>query len=201
MFRVAIAYLRYGENGVNNIAALIPFAPFEEVIAALYIEAVRDIAFAPTGFVQGGCVASDPNPTMGYPFPQNGVPGIQPGDWITRCGSGGWYLSSVELLGVMAFRRFSNLILSPAARQLMDFNYLGWNDPARYNWSKGLYGNYRSHGGDLTVSGPLGACYMEFFNGVQVAMAANSAPGNYLGNNSHQCTVLKWAFENAFIAP
>lgn len=201
MFRVAIPYLRYGANGVNNIAALVPFAPFDEVIAGLYIETVRDLAFAPTGFVQGGCVASDPNPTMSYPFPSNGAAGIQPGDWITRCGSGGWYLSSVELLGVMAFRRFSNLILSPAARQLMDFNYLGWNDPATYSWSKGLYGNYRSHGGDLTVSGPLGACYMEFFNGVQVAMAANSAGGNYLGNNSYQCTVLKWAFENAFIAP
>lgn len=201
MFRVAIPYLRYGANGVNNIAALVPFAPFDEVIAGLYIETVRDLAFAPTGFVQGGCVASDANPTLSYPFPSNGAAGIQPGDWITRCGSGGWYLSSVELLGVMAFRRYSNLILSPAARQLMDFNYLGWNDPASYSWSKGLYGNYRSHGGDLTVSGPLGACYMEFFNGVQVAMAANSASGNYLGNNSYQCTVLKWAFENAFVAP
>ncbi len=203
MFRVVIPYLRYGSDGVDNIAALVPFASFDEVIAGLYIETVRDLAFAPTGFVQGGCVASDPNPTLSYPFPSNGAAGIQPGDWITRCGSGGWYLSSVELLGVMAFRRFSNLILSPAARQLMDFNYLGWHDPTNpvYGFSKGLYGNYRSHGGDLTVSGPLDACYMEFFNGVQVAMVANSAGGNYLGNNSYQCTVLKWAFENAFIAP
>lgn len=202
MFRVVIPYLRFGANGVNQIASLVPFAPFDEVIAGLYIETVREYAFAPTGFVQGGCVASDPTPTLSYPFPSNGQPGIQPGDWITRCGSGGWYLSSVELLGVMATRRFTNLILAPASRQLMDLNYLGWLDPNNnYSWSTGLYGNYRNHGGDLTVSGPLGACYMEFFNGVQVAMNANSASGNYLGNGSHQCAVLKWAFENAFIAP
>ncbi len=202
MFRVAIPYLRYGANGVNQIASLIPFAPFDEVIAGLYIETVRDYAFAPTGFVQGGCVPSDPTPTLGYPFPSNGQSGIQPGDWITRCGSGGWYLSSVELLGVMATRRYTNLILSPASRQLMDLNYLGWMDPGNnYAASKGLYGNYRSHGGDLTVSGPLGACYMEFFNGVQVALNANSAGGNYAGNGSNQCAALKWAFENAFIAP
>lgn len=146
-------------------------------------------------------MASDPNPTLGYTFTSNGVSGIQPGDWITRCGSGGWYLSSVGLLGVMAFRRFSNLILSPASRQLMDFNHLGWMDPDRYSWSKGVYGNYRNHGGDLTVSGTLGARYMEFFNGVQVVVNINSAGGNYLGDNSYQCSVLKWAFENAFIAP
>jgi hypothetical protein len=201
MFRVAIPYLRYGANGVNAIASLVPFAPFDEVLAGLYIDTVREYAFAPTGFVQGGCVASDPSPTISYAFPSNGLPGIQPGDWIERCGSGGWYLSSVELVGVMAFRRFTNLILSPSSRQLMDFNYLGWADPDKYGWSKGLYGNYRSHGGDLTVSGPLGTCYMEFFNGVQVAVNINSAGGNYLGDNSYQCTVVKWAFENAFIAP
>lgn len=201
MFRVAIPYLRYGANGVNQIASLVPGAPFDEVIAGLYIETVRDYAFAKTGFVQGGCVASDPSPTMGYPFPSNGQSGIQPGDWITRCGSGGWYLSSVELLGVMATRRFTNLILSPASRQLMDFNYLGWHDPEFNTSAQGLYGIYRHHGGDLIASGPLGACYMEFFNGVQVVVNINSANGNYLGLGSNQCAAVKWSFENAFIAP
>ena len=201
MFRIAIPYLRYGADVVNLLESLLWFAPFDEVIAGLYIETVRDYAFAPTGFVQGGCVASDPTPTLGYPFPANGQPGIQPGDWIDRCGSGGWYLSSVELLGVMATRRFTNLILSPASRQLMDFNYLGWRDPDFSPTAKGLYGNYRHHGGDLTVSGPLGACYMEFFNGVQVVVNINSDSGNYVGFGNNQCAAVKWAFENAFIAP
>lgn len=202
MFRVAIPYLYWGANGVNQIAALVPFAPIDEVIAGLYIEAVRDLVFAPTGFVQGGCVASDPVPTLSYPFPSNGVAGNPAGDWINRCGSGGWYLSSLEVLGVMAYRRYTNLILSPATRQLMDFGFLGWQDPAdNYARSSGLYGVYRTHGGTLNASGPLGTCYMEFFNGVQVAMGANSGGGNYLGNNSHQCDAVKWAFENAFVAP
>ncbi len=101
------------------------FAPFEEVIAGLNIETVRDYAFEPTGFVQGGCVARDSIPTMSHPFPFNGLPRKQPGDWITRCGSGGWYLSGVERVDVMAFRRCTNLILSPASRQLMDAECLG----------------------------------------------------------------------------
>ncbi len=201
MFRVAIPYLRFGANGVDGIAALVPFAPFAEVIAGIYIETVREIAFAPTGFVEAGCVPSDPTPTMYYPQPPNGQAGLPPGDWITQCGSGGWYMSSVELVGVMAFRRYSNMILSPAMRQAMDFGFLGWMNPARsgYGFAKGLYGVYRTHGGDLTNA--LDACYMEFFNDVQVAVIANSADGNYLGNGSYQCSGLKWAFENAFVVP
>ena len=202
MFRVAIPYLRYGANGVNQIAALVPYAPMAEVIAGLYIQTVRDYAFAPTGFVEGGCVPSDSTPTYYYPFPTNGASGSPPGDWVSRCGSGGWYLSSDELVGVMAFRRFTNDILSPDAREKMDSGFLGWMDPANgYGFGQGLYGVYRTHGGDLTAM--LDACYMEFFNGVQVAVLANSAApdSHYLGGNSYQCTAVKWAFENAFVAP
>ena len=200
MFRVAIPYLRYGENGVNQIAALAPFAPFEEVIAGLYIQTVRDYAFEPTGFVQAGCVASDAAPTILYPFPSGGLPGRQPDDWTVRCGSGGWYMSSAELVGVMAFRRFTNLVMSPAARQLMDNSFLGWGNPDTYSFASGLYGVYRSHGGDLgkNPGDPgLDACYMEFFNGVQAAVIINSKDGAY----AYQCDELKAAFEHSFAMP
>lgn len=201
LFRVAIPYLRYGENGVNQIAGLVPFAAFDEVIAGLYIETVREYAFDPTGFVEAGCVASDPIPTILYLFPSDGQSGRRLGDWTLTCGSGGWFMSSVELAGVMAFRRFSNLVMSPSARQLMDDNFLGWESPST-SWASGLYGVYRGHGGDLgAVDDPaapgLNACYMEFFNGVQAALIVNSRGGGY----SYQCTEMKKAFENAFIAP
>ena len=42
---------------------------------------------------------------------------------------------------------------------------------------------------------------MEFFNGVQVVVNINSDSGNYLGFGNNQCAAVKWAFENAFIAP
>ena len=200
MFRVAIPYLRYGENGVNQIAALAPFAPFDEVIAGLYIQTVRDYAFEPTGFVEAGCVASDAAPTILYPFPSGGLPGRQPDDWTVRCGSGGWYMSTVELVGVMAFRRYTNLVMSAAARQLMDNSFLGWANPATNPYASGLYGVYRSHGGDLgkDPGDPgLGACYMEFFNGVQAAVIINSKDGAY----AYQCSELKAAFEGSFAMP
>lgn len=200
MFRVAIPYLRYGENGVNQIAALVPFAPFDEVIAGLYIATVQDYAFAPTGFVQAGCVASDPIPTILYAFPSNGLSGRQPDDWTVRCGSGGWYMSAVELVGVMAFRRYTNLIMSQAARQRMDDGFLGWRNPDLYDWASGLYGVYRNHGGALGANPGdpgLDACYMEFFNGVQAAVITNSKGGNY----DEKCRELKNAFEGAFVMP
>ena len=148
MFRVAIPYLRYGENGVNQIAPWRRSRP-SQVIAGLDIQTVRDYAFEPTGFVEAGCVASDAAPTILYPFPSGGLPGRQPDDWIVRCGSGGWYMSSVELVGVMAFRRYTNLVMSPAARQLMDNSFLGWANPSTNPYASGLDGVYRVHGGDL----------------------------------------------------
>ena len=193
LFRVAIPYLLYGEDDIQELYADFPFT-FEDLISWLYVDAVRTYALDLTGFVDADCQADDPTPTLRYAFPDDGSPGAEAGDWRTRCGSGGWFMSSVELVGFMAYRRFTNLIMSPTARGRMDTGFLGWNDPNDWSWGSGLYGTYRSHGGDLTN---LDACIMEYPNGIQTALLINSGGGSY----AYQCQELTDAYDNAFIIP
>ena len=193
LFRVAIPYLLYGEDDIQELYVDFPFT-FEDLISWLYVDAVRTYALDQTGFVDADCQADDPTPTLRYAFPDDGSPGAEAGDWRTRCGSGGWFMSSYELVGFMAYRRYTNLIMSPTARGRMDTGFLGWHDPNDFGWGSGLYGTYRSHGGDLTN---LGACIMEYPNGIQTALLINSGGGNY----AHQCQELADAYDNAFVIP
>ena len=153
LFRVAIPYLRYGAAGVDLMAAIWGvFGSFEEVIAGLYIGTVNDYALNPTGVIQAKCKPNDAKQTLLYRFPDDGSEGFQNGDWTLLCGSGGWYMSSVELAGFMAFRRFSNVMMTPTARNTMDNGFLGWMSGGNYDWPNGEHGLYRSHGGDRSTS-------------------------------------------------
>jgi len=202
LFRVAIPYLRYGAAGVDLLAAIWGlFGSFEEVIAGLYIGTVYDYALNPTGVIQAKCKPNDAKQTLLYRFPDDGSEGFQNGDWTLLCGSGGWYMSSVELAGFMAFRRFSNVMMTPTARNLMDNGFLGWMSGGNYDWPNGEHGLYRSHGGDLFYDPEprrgLDACIIEYPNGVQTAILINSNGGSY----SYQCAELATAFDNAWITP
>jgi hypothetical protein len=202
LFRVAIPYLRYGQLGMQLIIALgAPFISPEQTIAALYIDTVRTSAFEPTGFIQADCEPNDVSQTLLYRFPYDGSAGIQNGDWTLLCGSGGWYMSTIELVGFMAHRRFTNTIMSPTARALMDNGFLGWMDPAQYSWTTGKYGVYRNHGGDLLYDPEpkrgMRACIMEYPSGVQTAVLINSRGGNH----KYQCRELSEAYDNAFVIP
>jgi len=184
LFRVAIPYLRYGAAGVDLMAAIWGvFGSFEEIIAGLYIGTVNDYALNPTGVIQAKCKPNDAKQTLLYRFPDDGSEGFQNGDWTLLCASGGWYMSSVELAGFMAFRRFSNVLMTPTARNTMDNGFLGWMSGGNYDWPNGERG--------------LDACIIEFPNGVQTAILINSNGGNY----SYQCAELATAFDNAWITP
>ena len=78
LFRVAIPYLLYGEDGIQEIYEDFAFT-FEDMIAWLYIDAVRIYALDQTGFVDADCQADDPVPTLRYGFPTMGRPVRQPG--------------------------------------------------------------------------------------------------------------------------
>ena len=110
-------------------------------------------------------------------------------------------MSAFELAGFLAHQRYNNNVLSPSARQLMDFNFLGWMDPANYSWGNGMYGIYRNHGGDLLYSPTpwkgLDSCVMNFPLTVQASLLINSSGGSY----PYQCRLLQDAFDNAWTAP
>lgn len=83
----------------------------------------------------------------------------------------------------------------------MDFNYLGWMDPADYNRGNGAFGVYRNHGGDLFYDPVprrgLDVCIMNFPVNVQASLVINSNGGNY----PYQCRLLQDAYDNAWTVP
>jgi hypothetical protein len=166
--------------------------------SAIYRLYVAGLLFQPIG-VTADCVPNDVNQTLEYPFPYDGSNGYAEGDWSLVCGSGGWFLSAVELLNFFANVRFNDSILSPTARQQMDFGFLGWQSPLNYDFASGTFGTYRGHGGRLNrPPDPRGmdACVMNFPEGVQVSLLLNSKGGNY----PSKCEALKQAYEAAWVA-
>jgi CubicO group peptidase (beta-lactamase class C family) len=201
LFRVMLPSLW----GINPV--VFQFIPPEVWTAAVYIYYVRSQVLQPMG-ITANCNSSDPNPTLFYRFPYDNSQGVFAGNWFSICGSGGWYMSARELAAFLAFQRYDNGTLTPAARQLMDFNFLGWMDPANYSWGNGKFGVYRNHGGDLLYNPAppptrrgLDVCFMNFPFNVQVSLVINFSGGSYGGTNSYQCRVLQDAFDNAWSTP
>lgn len=160
---------------------------------------VAGLLFQPIG-VTADCLPNDAQQTLLYKFPYDNSTGINAGDWTLICGSGGWYLSAVELLNFFAHVRYNNGMLSPLARQQMDFGFLGWMSPSNYNFASGTFGTYRGHGGDLLYNPPaldkgVDTCVMNFPEEVQVSVLINSIGGGY----PYQCQALKQAYEDAWI--
>ncbi len=222
LFRVILPNLHFGRDTIDALADGFPsLGGLDAISQALYQHVVQLRVFDRTGVVQGDCNQSDSNPTFFYTFPDDGTPGVDPGDWTDICGAGGWYLSARELVAILAYRRFTNKILTQQARNLMDSNFLGWLDPADLGaWGNGAWGLYRNHGGDLPYNGSKGqgSCWMEFPYGVQAVIMINSRAGQTaiagvdldndgindlmesFGNN-HQCGVLTNAFDRAWVSP
>lgn len=153
------------------------------------------------------CEPDAVNQTAIYRFPADGTVGYEHPSMSLACGGFGTFVSAEELARVLAFLRHSEQLLTPQARQWMNEHYLGLMRPSRYGFAEGVFGEYPSHGGDWTMSkggkaGRLDACVMMFPIGVEVAVVVNSS-----GSESpytpvaYQCSVLKWAFENAWVAP
>ncbi|MGH2437373.1 MAG: serine hydrolase domain-containing protein, partial [bacterium] len=172
------------------------------VTAAIYLYFVQTEVFAPMGFT-AECKPTGSAPTLAYTFPFDGVENgfDNDGDWSLACGAGGWHLSANELAAFLAHLRFNPAILSPATRDLMDDNFLGWLDPANgFSWGNGAFGLYHNHGGDYWGPGGSGgpgvrSCFMDFHIAVQASVLINSRSGNH----PQQCQLLTDAFDNAWV--
>jgi hypothetical protein len=166
--------------------------------SALYRLVVASFLFQPIG-VTADCLPDDTNRTFLYRFPYDNSAGRDTGDWTPFCGSGGWYLSAIELLNFFAHVRYDDDILSPSAREEMDFGFLGWMNPLDYTFASGTFGTYRGHGGDLgvdpTTDNGADTCAMNFPEEVQAVVLINSIGGGY----PYQCAALKQAYEEAWI--
>jgi len=138
--------------------------------------------------------------TRAYAFPDSGKPGFDMGDWSLTCGGGGLHLSAHELGRFLVRLRYTNEILDPMQRKLMNDNFLGYMDPASrsvYSWNNGTFGVYRSHGGDLDYEENRGVdtCVINFSIAVQAVVLINSRNGAY----PYQCAALAQAFDAAWV--
>lgn len=161
----------------------------DQVTSDLYVYLVKYYVFNKIGVVNANTKpnANDAGRTRFYQFPDDGSPGQDGGDWTKKSGGAGWVLSAVDLAAYMAFRRYSNVIVSNANSELMDNERYGWQTIV------GTHGTYLRHGGAFDASGPLRAQIMQFPIEVEVAVLVNSN----LSSSSLQ-NIIKNAYDAAW---
>ena len=151
------------------------------------------------------CDPQASNPTLQYEFPDTGNPGYDEPSRSLSCGGFGVQISAVNLARTLAYLRYTQDLMPTAAFQEMKAKYLGFMNPANYSFAQGDFGVYHGHGGDWdhTGSGGLDSCALMFPINVEAAVLINSSRkvlGVGYPNGGHQCGVLKWAFDNAWVA-
>jgi CubicO group peptidase (beta-lactamase class C family) len=193
LFRVIIPALWKGLPGAPAIGEI--NASSASFFYRLYIQ--QEI-FDKIGVMNADCVnPSSEQATLFYTNAAN-TPGVDYGDWSMICGGGGYYLSAIDLANFMANIRYNNAILSPANREIMKNNYIGWSELGTLN---GKYGEYFNHGGSINSSDPTGSnlgnmrgLIIQFPNKVELAVMVNS---EILPDQSIRTVVLN-AYDNAW---
>lgn len=137
---------------------------------------------------QVGCANTDPNPTKLYAL--DGKAGWGPADYTQSCGGFGYNLSANGIASFISHVRYTNTLVSPAARSLMVDGGLGLK---AYS---GAHGTYHGHGAVWAMSGGRGmrGCVMSFDIQVDVALLVNSR-----GDYPSGCTVVVEAYDNAWV--
>lgn len=154
------------------------------------------------------CEPSANAPTLQYDFPDTGNPGYVEPSRSLSCGGFGVMVSAQNLARTLAFLRYTTDLMPAASYQQMKSGSLGFMEPARYGFAQGQFGVYHTHGGDWDHSGGSGnggldACVMVFPINVEASVLINSSRKNFgvgYPNGGYQCTVIKNAFENAWVA-
>lgn len=161
--------------------------------------------YAPSG-VPFSCEPQGTNPTRQYDFPDSGNPGYAEPSQSLSCGGYGVQVSATDLARTLSYLRYTQDLMPTTSFQTMKSGFLGFMNPAdNYGFAQGVFGTYHTHGGDWdhTGWGGLDTCVMVYPINVEAAVAINSSRkqlGVGYPNGGYQCGVLKWAFENAWVA-
>lgn len=193
------------------LGADIPFPAFLQVDRAAFTTAFflnyATAAYNTVG-VPFSCEPQANAPTLQYDFPDTGNPGYVEPSRSLQCGGFGVTVSARNLARTLAYLRYTTDLMPASSYQQMKSGYLGFMDPSRYGFAQGTFGVYYTHGGDWDHSGGSGnggldACVMVFPINVEASVLINSSRKN-LGvgypNGGYQCSVIKTAFENAWVA-
>src|SRR5919106_5203787 len=135
---------------------------YDEVVdqktSELYVHLLRYYIFNRIGIGNAQCKpnSNDSARTRFYQFPDASAPGQDGGDWTRRSGGAGWVLSAHDLAKYLAFRRYSETLLSGELRDDMDQERYGWLTIT------GANGVYLRHGGAFKANGPLQGRVIQF---------------------------------------
>jgi len=144
--------------------------------------------------------------TLQYTFPDTGNPGYVEPSRSLSCGGVGVHISAQHLVRALAYLRHTQDLLPTTRFQQMKSGFMGFMNPAdNYGFAQGSFGVYHTHGGDWdhTGWGGLDACVMVYPINVEAAVLINSSrkgTGMSYSNGGYQCSVMKWAFESAWVA-
>lgn len=196
LMRVLIANLL----GADTIGLPLDMAAYTTAVFMNYAQARFDTVGVPFS-----CEPSANAPTLQYDFPDTGNPGYVEPSRSLQCGGFGVTMSAQNLARSMAYLRYTQDLMPATRFQQMKTGFLGFMDPARYDFAQGTFGVYHTHGGDWDHPGfgGLDACVMMFPINVEATVLINSsrkASGIGYSNGGYQCKVVKWAFENAWAA-
>lgn len=139
-----------------------------------YPQAVQNLILQPAG-IQGVTLFDKPDDerTLYYDASiPDGADGLDPGDWTTIAGGGGWYMSAGDLVLFMQ-ALFNNLYVSSTIRSKMQSMTMGfWDQPVTED------GVALGHGGDVGDANTDGSGYhsklLHFPSGLSIAVNINS---------------------------
>jgi len=147
------------------------------------------------------------NPALYYAFGEYNN-GWNIGDLSSRLGNGGYYIAPVNIAKLFAFINHTDDILTPAMRELMYDNFLGWSDGGEpQNEPDGEHGTYYYKGGSFCNSSANGGCngqgvrnILASFpdSNVEVIIMANSRGGN-MDSSSSLRSMLRDSHDAAYI--
>lgn len=154
-----------------------PFGSFGPQYAAAYISYLRRNVMDPLNINRAACKSPDSEVVFCYPFPDNGIKGIDPGNWTFICGAGGWNLSAIELGRIFASLDQDQVLLSTNMKNEMFNKLLGcW----KTNSAKGKMIHHNGGLGYPTsvpnVGAGLASCAYIYPNEVSAVLFINSAP-------------------------
>jgi CubicO group peptidase (beta-lactamase class C family) len=207
LLRVLVPRMTYGEAYLTGF--MDPAKSNEDAVySAFFAQLASAYVLQPTGMVPTNCAPRETleNQTLYYSILNNNVGDLRNhaigGNFQRICGATGFYLSAVELAGVLAYQRHSNAIIGNAMRSEMNNSFLGWMNPATFeNTITGDFGTYRAHGGDSASNGAtagMAGCMMDFPIQVQAVLLINSRGGP---GGAASCSLLRNAYDGAWTYP
>ncbi|MDP2176639.1 MAG: serine hydrolase [Bacteroidota bacterium] len=178
---------------------------FSTWVSLKYIQLMHELVFSPAMISDVRCNI-DPNKPNMQAFNESNNLNFTPvsfGDLTERSGSGGFYLTPVEMAQLMAFLVHTSSILSVSQKEKMDDGLLGWDPDDSYETSYGrvygkdglFYRDFDSNGEVSLGDAGLQTWVGKFPNKVELVITVNS-----IGSSARSLSnISRTAYLNAWV--